>query len=144
METQQDKQLREIVDLLSTLGYDLTKEESKVFVDLIVESMGHVQNGATMQEVYGLINDKNKSPIYVELAYFMYEKGMPYIHDSLEKSQSYIVEEKVNRQLYDKVFKQQEKLNVYDAAFCVVKYLDEKKQSNKSVMKSKYKVKNVK
>lgn len=138
MNTAQDNQLVEIVSLLKNLGYDLSKDESKVFVDLVVESLEQINNGKSIDEVYELIADKKKSPIYVELAYFIYEKGMPYIHDSLENFQSTFSEYKSNKELYSEVFQNKNCLNAYDAAFCIVKYLDEIHAPKQVFQKCKY------
>ncbi len=144
MGAQQDEQLREIVDLLQGLGYDISKEERKVFVDLVIESLGQVKEGKTIDEVHELINETHKSPLYVELAYFIYEKGMPHIHSSLEQFQASIREENSNKELYDTVFTKKEDLNVYDAAFYVVKYLDEIHTPKKGFARYNHTYKNVK
>lgn len=141
---QQDKQLKEIVDLLQVLGYDISKDERKVFVDLIVESLGQVKEGKTMDEVHELINEKKTSPLYVELAYFIYEQGMPYIHNSLEQFQASRKDENSDKQLYETVFTNKENLNAYDAAFCVVKYLDEIHTPKKGVARFAKTYRNVK
>lgn len=124
MKIEKDEQLIEIVELLKRLGYDLSKEESKIFVDLVIESLDYVSSGKSINEVYELINDKKKSPLYVELAYFIYEKGMPHIHNSLERLQPLIKENSSDKELYKEVFEDKNNLNAYDAAFCIVKHLD--------------------
>lgn len=144
MKIAQDKQLTEIVELLKTLGYDLSKDESKIFVDLVIESLDQVNNGKSLDELYDLINDKKKSPLYVELAYFVYEKGMPYIHNSLEQFQMINRKENANPELYREIFNNQKNLSAYDAAFYIVKYLDEIHTPKKGFARYKHNYVNVK
>lgn len=143
MGTQQDEQLKEIIGLLRTLGYDLTKEESKVFVDVVVEALDQLNSGKTIEDIHELIMDKNKSPIYVELAYFIYEKGMPHIHQSLEQFQACRQEKNSNKQVFDAVFFKKANLNAYDAAYYVVRYLNDESHE-KSIIKTKCMFGNVK
>ncbi len=145
MDTQQDEQLIQIVSLLKELGYDLTKEESKVFVDVVIESLEQVQKGKSIEEIHELIQAKKTSPIYVELAYFVYERGMPYIHESLNQFHASRNTENGDVQLCNAVFlKDTNGLDVYDAAYYVVKYLDEHSNENKGNVKIKNSFANVK
>lgn len=127
MNMQQDDQLNRVLNVLSELGYDLSKDESKVFVDVVIEALDYVGMGHTIDDVNILIRDKKNSPIYVELAYFIYEKGMPFIHQSLEKCQYDRNVTNGDSITISKVFHDKKDLDVYDAAFNVVKYLNKDK-----------------
>ena len=106
MEDQQDlKQLKEELEvLLKELGYDISnKDDKKVFVDVVVETMDCIGQGMPKEEVFNLVHNKNAF-IYVELAYFCYEQGMVKLHSSLENFHQGRNAKSVNQKVYDKVF----------------------------------------
>lgn len=127
MNMQPDEQLNRVIVVLKELGYDLSKDESKVFVDVVIEALDHIERGKTINDVYDLIQDKKNSPIYVELAYFVYEKGMPFVHQSLESFQSTRIIASGNSIVINEIFQDKKELDVYDAAYNVVRYLNMEK-----------------
>lgn len=145
MEDQQDlKQLKEELEvLLKELGYDISnKDDKKVFVDVVVETMDCIGQGMPKEEVFNLVHNKNAF-IYVELAYFCYERGMVHLHRSLENFHQGRNEKSVNRKVYDKVFSGEKNPTVFDSAYYVASYLDEKTNRNTKDSKQKQKVKTV-
>ena len=64
---QQDEQLKKLDDLLQALGYDVAKEEKKVFVDVVIETLDCIGQGMSKEEVYNLVHNKN-AYIYVDEA----------------------------------------------------------------------------
>lgn len=145
MEEQQDlKQLKEELEvLLKELGYDISnKDDKKVFVDVVVETMDCIGQGMPKEEVFNLVHNKNAF-IYVELAYFCYEQGMVKLHSSLENFHQGRNAKSVNQKVYDKVFSGEKNPTVFDSAYYVASYLDEKTNRNTKDSKQKQKVKTV-
>ncbi len=145
MEDQQDlKQLKEELEvLLKELGYDISnKDDKKVFVDVVVETMDCIGQGMPKEEVFNLVHNKNAF-IYVELAYFCYEQGMVKLHSSLENFHQGRNAKSVNQKVYDKVFSGEKNPTVFDSAYYVASYLDEKTNRNTKDSKQKQKVKTV-
>ena len=145
MEDQQDiKQLKEELEvLLKELGYDISnKDDKKVFVDVVVETMDCIGQGMPKEEVFNLVHNKNAF-IYVELAYFCYEQGMVKLHSSLENFHQGRNAKSVNQKVYDKVFSGKKNPTVFDSAYYVASYLDEKTNINTKDSKQKQKVKTV-
>ena len=124
MTGQQDEQLKKLDNLLQALGYDVAKEEKKVFVDVVIETLDCIGQGMSKEEVYNLVHNKN-AYIYVELAYFVYEKGMPKLHSDLEQFHQERCKDSVNEEVFDTVFS--------DSAFYVATYISDKKKSSGKV-----------
>ena len=127
MAEQQDEQLKKIDELLQELGYDIAKEEKKVFVDVVIETLDCIGQGMCKEEVYNLVHNKN-AYIYVELAYFIYEKGMPKLHSDLEQFHHDRCQDSVNKELFNTVFQEKENPDVFDSAFYVATYISNKKK----------------
>ncbi|MBO5414143.1 MAG: hypothetical protein J6A17_00800 [Bacilli bacterium] len=132
MATQQDEQLNKIDKLLQELGYDVEKEEKKVFVDVVVETLDCIGQGMSKEEVYNLVHNK-KAYIYVELAYFVYERGMPKLHYDLEQFQQGICQTNVNKETFDRVFQEVKNPDVFDSAYYVATYISNKKENSGKV-----------
>ncbi len=139
MNQQQDEQLRELEKVLTKLGYDISKEGRKIFADVVIETLDCLGSGMTQEEVYNLVHNKN-SYIYVELAYFCYENGMPKLHQSLEQFHQSRSQENVKESIYTEVFKNEMNPTVLDAAFYVATYLSEKSRKQKATKELKQKV----
>lgn len=129
---QQDEQLKKIDKLLQELGYDVTKEEKKVFVDVVVETLDCIGQGMSKEEVYNLVHNKN-AYIYVELAYFIYEKGMPKLHYDLEQFHQDRCQNNVNKQVFNTVFQETKNPDVFDSAFYVASYISDKNKNSGKV-----------
>ena len=128
--TQQDVELNK---LLSNLGYNLDNQGKEVFIDVILDALDYIGRGKTLDEVYDMIMAKKTSPIYVELAYFTYEKGLPFIHKSIENFHY-----GKQRSLYNDKVMEEEPLDAYNSVFNIVKYINDsteysKKQSSKKM-----------
>lgn len=145
MEAQRDSEQlkKELEILLKELGYDMSnKDDKKVFVDVVVETMECIGQGMSKEEVFNLVHNKNGS-IYVELAYFCYEQGMVKLHSSLENFHQGRNEKSVNRKVYDRVFSGEKNPTVFDSAYYVASYLEEKTKQTMQDSKQKQKVKTV-
>mgnify|MGYP006862836183 CR=1 FL=1 len=145
MEAQRDSEQlkKELEVLLKELGYDMSnKDDKKVFVDVVVETMECIGQGMSKEEVFNLVHNKNGF-IYVELAYFCYEQGMVKLHSSLENFHQGRNEKSVNRKVYDRVFSGEKNPTVFDSAYYVASYLEEKKKQTMQDSKPKQKVKTV-
>ena len=77
------------------------------------------------------------------MAYFCYERGMVNLHRSLENFHQGRNEKSVNRKVYDEVFPGQNNPTVFDSAYYIASYLDEKSKQNVQDSKQKQKVKTV-
>lgn len=132
MADQQDEQLKKIDELLRELGYDVAKEEKKVFVDVVVETLDCIGQGMSKEEVYNLVHNKN-AYIYVELAYFCYEKGMPKLHYDLEQFHQGRCQKNVNKKTFDTVFSKTKNPDVFDSAYYVATYISDKKNNSGKV-----------
>ena len=132
MTGQQDEQLKKLDNLLQALGYDVAKEEKKVFVDVVIETLDCIGQGMSKEEVYNLVHNKN-AYIYVELAYFVYEKGMPKLHSDLEQFHQERCKDSVNEEVFDTVFSEAKNPDVFDSAFYVATYISDKKKNSGKV-----------
>lgn len=136
MNSEQDEQLKEIEQLLQALGYNVAKEEKKYFVDVVVEVMDCIGRGMPKEEVYNLVHNKN-GYIYVELAYFCYEQGMPKLHNSLEAFHQSRKKRLINKGMFKKVFDKEKHPDVFDSAYYVANYLCESRENSKQKVKNK-------
>lgn len=145
MEAQRDSEQlnKELEVLLKELGYDISNiYDKRVFADVVVETMDCIGQGIPKEEVFDLVHDK-KGYIYVELAYFCYERGMVNLHRSLENFHQGRNEKSVNRKVYNEVFSGQKNPTVFDSAYYIASYLDEKSKQNVQDSKQKQKAKTV-
>lgn len=134
---------KELEVLLKELGYDMSnKDDKKVFVDVVVETIDCIGQGIPKDEVFNLVHNKN-AYIYVELAYFCYERGMVHLHRSLENFHQGRNAKSVNQKVYDKVFSGEKNPTVFDSAYYVASYLEKETKQNMQDSKSKQKVKTV-
>lgn len=145
MEAQRDSEQlkKELEVLLKELGYNISNNnDKKVFVDVVVETMDCIGQGMPKEQVFNLVHNKN-AYIYVELAYFCYEQGMVKLHSSLENFHQGRNKKSVNRKVYDRVFSGEKNPTVFDSAYYVASYLEEKTKQNMQDSKPKQKVKTV-
>lgn len=132
MITRQDEQLQKIDYVLQELGYDIEQKEKRIFVDVVVETLDCIGRGMSKEEVYKLVHNKN-GYIYVELAYFCYEIGMPKLHNELEQFHQNKCQENVNKKMFDTIFSEVENPSVFDSAFYVATYMSNKKNDSVKV-----------
>ena len=143
MNAQQEKQLNEVDELLLELGYDVSQEEKKVFVDVVIETLDCIGKGMPKEQVYELVHNKN-AYIYVELAYFCYEQGMPKLHSSLENFHQNRNDKNVKKETFDTIFQKEKNPNVFDSAYYIASYLNERHKESIDQNYNKQKVLTVK